>query len=164
MKYPIALIAAAVVTISAHAQREHTPPTPAQMAQHEVSRYTTLLSLTAEQEAQATIVFTEEATTVQPLRTSERTSHKTLETAVKDGDMGLIQSTATALGTVSGEMMAAHAIAEAKFYATLTADQKTKFEALHHGFHGGEGHGGPGGPPPRPRDSSIAVGPAFETL
>ena len=147
MKYPIALIAAVAVTLSAHAQTERTPPSPAEMAQHEVLRYTTLLSLTSEQEATATTLFTEEATTAQPLRTSERASHKALETAIKAGDMAAIQSTATTLGTVSGELTAVRALTEAKFYATLTADQKTKFAALEHGFHSG-GHGGPGGPPP----------------
>ena len=155
MKYPIALIAAVAVTLTVctqtlSAQTERTPPTPAQIAQHEVSRYTTLLSLTSEQEAQATTLFTEEATTAEPLRVSERTNHKTLEAAIKSADMGLIQSTATTLGTLQGEMTAVRALTEAKFYATLTADQKTKFAALEHGPHGGPHGEGRGGPPPAP--------------
>ena len=147
MKYPIALMAALAVTVSAYAQMERTPPTPAQMAQREVSRYTTLLSLTSEQEATATSLYTEEATTAEPLRTSERASHKALETAIKADDMAAIQSAATTLGTLNGELTAVRALTEAKFYATLTADQKTRFAALEHGPHGGPG-GGHGGPPP----------------
>ena len=38
---------------------------------------------------------------------------------------------------MTGEMMAAHALARAQFYAILTADQKTKFGELEHRTHDG---------------------------
>ena len=55
--------------------------------------------------------------------------------------MGAIQQAATQSGQMNGEMTLARATAQAKFLEILTADQKTKFEALEkeHGF----GHGGP---------------------
>ncbi len=146
MKYPISLIAGLALLPVFQAQAQRTPPTPEQMAQHEVSRYTTLLSLNSQQEADATSIFTAAATTESTLRATERTTHQALEAAIKSDDTAAIEQAATSLGQISGERMAAHALAQAKFYATLTADQKTKFAELERGFHGE--HGGPGGPPP----------------
>ncbi len=150
----------AFVTVSllllqtAQAQRQHTPPAPAEIAQHEVARYTTLLTLTQAQQDQATAIFTAEATEEQGFHANEREARQALETAVTGGDTTAIQQQATALGQLQGQSLATRSLAEAKFYATLTADQKTKFgdlKAQHllggpgeHGPHGGPG--GPGGP------------------
>ena len=63
MKLSLALFAVLGLLPMAQAQTPpHTPPTPAAMAQHEVQRYTTLLSLTPAQVEQATTFFTTEAT------------------------------------------------------------------------------------------------------
>lgn len=148
MKYPISVIAGLALLPVFQAQAQRTPPTPEQMAQHEVSRYTTLLTLSSQQEADATSIFAAAATTESTLRSTERTTHQTLQSAIKSGDTAAIQQAATSLGQISGEMTAARSIAQAKFYATLTADQKTKFTELERGFHGE--HGGPDGPPPPP--------------
>jgi Spy/CpxP family protein refolding chaperone len=146
MNYPVSLIAGLALLPVFQAQAQRTPPTPEQMAQHEVSRYTTLLSLNSSQEAEATTIFTTAATTERSLRTTERSTHEALQTAVRADDTAAIEQSATNLGQISGEMTAARALAQAKFYATLTAEQKTKFAELERGFHGE--HGGPGGPPP----------------
>jgi Spy/CpxP family protein refolding chaperone len=100
------------------------------MAQHQVQRYTTLLSLTPAQAEQATTFFTAEATAHQNSRASERTAHQAMEAAIKANDTATIQSTATTLGQMEGEMLAARGLARAQFYAILTADQKTKFGEL----------------------------------
>jgi Spy/CpxP family protein refolding chaperone len=114
------------------------------MAQHQVQRYTTLLSLTPAQAEQATSFFTTEATTRQNSRASERTAHQALDAAIKANDTATIQSTATTLGQMEGEMLAAHALAQAQFYAILTADQKTKFGELEQEhMMRGRGFGGP---------------------
>jgi Spy/CpxP family protein refolding chaperone len=145
MKYSLALVAALGLLPMAQAQTPpHTPPTPAAIAQHEVQRYTTLLSLTPAQVEQATTFFTTEATARQNARASEHTTHQALEAAIKANDTATIQSTATTLGQMEGEMLAAHAAAQAQFYATLTADQKTKFAELEQEhMMGGPGHGPP---------------------
>jgi Spy/CpxP family protein refolding chaperone len=145
MKYSLALVAALGLLPMAQAQTPpHTPPTPAAIAQHEVQRYTTLLSLTPAQVEQATTFFTIEATARQNARASEHTAHQALEAAIKANDTVTIQSTATTLGQMEGEMLAAHAAAQAQFYATLTADQKTKFAELEQEhMMGGPGHGPP---------------------
>jgi Spy/CpxP family protein refolding chaperone len=143
MKLPLALIAALGLLPMAPAQTTpHTPPTPAAIAQRQVQRYTTLLTLNANQVEQATTIFTTEATTEQSSRASERAAHQTMETAIKANDTATIQSTATTLGQMSAEMMAAHSLARAQFYAILTADQKTKYSQLEQEhMMGGPGHG-----------------------
>jgi Spy/CpxP family protein refolding chaperone len=146
MKVSLALLAALGLLPMALAQTPppHTPPTPAAMAQHQVERYTTLLSLTPAQVEQATTFFTAEATARQNSRASEHTAHQALEAAVKANDTATIQSTATTLGQMEGEMLAAHALARAQFYAVLTADQKTKFGELEEEhMMGGRGFGPP---------------------
>jgi Spy/CpxP family protein refolding chaperone len=144
MKLSLALFAVLGLVPMAQAQTppQHTPPTPAAIAQRQVQRYTTLLTLTSAQIEQATTIFTTEATTEQNSRANERAAHQTLETAIKSGDTSTIQSTATTLGQMSGEMMAAHALARAQFYNLLTADQKTKYSQLEQEhMMGGPGHG-----------------------
>jgi hypothetical protein len=47
-----------------------------------------------------------------------------------------------AAGTIEGTILAIHAKAETKFYALLTADQKTKYDAFER--RTGPGPGGPG--------------------
>jgi Spy/CpxP family protein refolding chaperone len=133
MKLTLALFAVLGLAPMAQAQiapPNHTPPSPAVMAQHEVQRYTTLLTLTSAQVEQATNFFTTEATTRQSQMASERTAHQALEAAIKANDTATIQSTAATLGQMQGEMMAAHALARAQFYAVLSTDQKTKFAEL----------------------------------
>ena len=145
MKLSLALFAVLGLLPMAQAQTPpHTPPSPATMVQHEVQRYTTLLSLTPAQVEQATTYFTAEATARQNNWASEKTAHQAMEAAIKANDTATIQSTATTLGQMEGEMMAAHATARAQFYAILTADQKTKFGELEkEHFMGGPGRGGP---------------------
>jgi Spy/CpxP family protein refolding chaperone len=143
MKSSLALLAALGLLPIALAQTPpHTPPAPEAMAQHEVQHYTTLLTLTPAQVEQATTIFTTEATAHQTSRASERTAHQALEAAVKSNDTATIQSTATTMGQMMGEAMAAHALAQAQFYAILTADQKARFGELENEhMMGGPGHG-----------------------
>ena len=144
MKSSLALLAALGLLPMALAQTPpHTPPTPAGMAQHEVQRYTTLLTLTSAQVEQATTIFTTEATARQTSRASERAAHQAMDAAIKSNDAATIQSAATNMGQLAGEAMAAHALAQAQFYAILTADQKTKFSDLEkeHLVGGPGGHG-----------------------
>ena len=114
------------------------------MAQHQVTRYTTLLSLTPAQVEQATTIFTIEAAAASSQRTTEHTAHETMEAAIKANDAATIQTTATAMGQMAGEMMAARATAHAQFYALLNADQKAKYSELEEEH----GRGGPMHEPP----------------
>lgn len=147
MKVSLALLAVLGAASMVQAQNPHTPPSPAQMAQHEVQRYTTLLSLTPPQVEEATTLFTTEATARLNDRQTERSAHQALQTAIKGDDKAAIQTAAATLGQLSGESIAAHALAQAQFYALLNGDQKTKFSELEkEHFFGGGGHGHGFGP------------------
>ena len=144
MKYSLVLLAGLGLFQMAQAQTPHTPPSPAQMAQRQVQHYTTLLSLNSAQVEQATAFFTAEATSHGNARATERTAHQALDAAIKANDTATIKSTAATLGQMNGEMMAAHALAEAQFYAILDADQKSKFAELEHEHMMGGPEHGPG--------------------
>jgi Spy/CpxP family protein refolding chaperone len=143
MKSSLALFAVLGLLPMAQAQTTpHTPPTPAVISQHHVQRYSTLLTLNANQVEQATTIFTTEATTAQNARTTEHSAHQAMETAIKANDTAAIQSTSATLGQISAERENAHALARAQFYAILTADQKTKYSQLEEEhMMGGFGHG-----------------------
>jgi Spy/CpxP family protein refolding chaperone len=123
-----------------------TPPDPATMVANQVTRLTTLLSLTTAQAAQATTIFTNAATASTPLHTTLATDRDSLQTAIKGNATATIDQLATAIGSLEGQLLSIHSKANAAFYAILTADQQAKFDQL--GGHGFGGPGGPGGPPP----------------
>jgi Spy/CpxP family protein refolding chaperone len=143
MKLSLVLVAVLGLFPMAQAQTEHTPPSPARMAQHQVERYSTLLTLNSSQVEQATSIFTAEATARSGSFASEKAAHQALDAAIKANDKEAIQSTATKLGQMGGEMMASHALAQAQFYALLDTDQKSKFAELEkeHMMMGGPGRG-----------------------
>ncbi len=125
-----------------------TPPDPATMAQHQVERLTTLLSLTTAQASQATTIFTNAATTAAALQTTLGTDRTSLQAAIKSNAATTIDQLSTAIGTVEGQILSIHSKADAAFYAILTSDQQTKLDSLGGFGRGGFGPG-PGGPPPR---------------
>jgi Spy/CpxP family protein refolding chaperone len=125
------------------AQGPGTPPTPADMVAHQVERLTTLLTLTAAQQAQATTIFTAEVTAASTVQTSLKTAHTALNAAVLKNDTATINAQATQIGTLTTQLTAAHANAQAAFYLILTPDQQTKYATvLSRG--NGRGFGGPG--------------------
>src|SRR5438067_1012883 len=75
-----------------------TPPTDEQIVARRVARLTTLLSLTAAQQTQATTIFTTEQTAVAALRTGLQTSHTALQAAIKSNDLTGITTQATQIG------------------------------------------------------------------
>jgi Spy/CpxP family protein refolding chaperone len=134
----------AVTSMLAHAQPPtHTPPTPAQIVANQVARLTKLLDLTSAQQTSASTIFTTEETALATIRTSLHTAHTALQTAIKSNDPAGISAQASAIGALTTQEVQAQGTADAEFYATLTADQQSKYETLGHG-----GFGGPGGPGP----------------
>jgi Spy/CpxP family protein refolding chaperone len=135
-----------MVMATAHAQQ--TPPTAAQIAEHEVQFYTAVLSLTSEQQTEALEIFTVEATSASTIEASEQTLHNTLESGITSGNSSVISQTASSLGYMDGELTALRATAEAKLYQLLTTEQQARFTALQQAHVGmGGGPGGPGAPP-----------------
>jgi Spy/CpxP family protein refolding chaperone len=133
--------------VLASAQRRN-PPDPEEMVQHRVDFLTRHLSLNAQQQQQATSIFTEAANNGKSFHDQMRTAHQNLQAAVQKNDTAAIEQASNTIGTLMGQMTAARAKADAMFYQTLTPEQQSKMSELesHHG--GIRGHSGPGGPPP----------------
>ena len=102
------------------------------------------LSLTDTQKAQAKTIF-------DAAETATATAHGVL-TSAKDALKAAVKANradsefdrlAAAVGVVEGQLAGIRAKADAKFYALLTAEQKTKFDAL----QANRSAGGPGGRP-----------------
>lgn len=100
------------------------------------------LSLTDAQKAQAQTIFDAAKTALTTAQGQMTAAHDALTAAIKankpDADL---ERLAAAVGTVEGQIAAINAKAEAKFYALLTADQKTKYDSFH------DRANGPGGGP-----------------
>jgi len=115
--------------------------TPAEMIANRVARLTTLLTLTTDQQAQATAIFTKAQAAESSVLTNMQTVRKTLQTAVEKNDAAGITTSATQIGALTTELVEEQARADAAFYAILTADQQAKYSELQ-----SNGPGGPGGP------------------
>ena len=113
--------------------------------ENRIARLTTLLTLTAAQQTQATSIFTAAQTTITTLRTSLSAARTALQTAVRANDATTITAQSTQIGTLTGQQVAAEASAEAAFYALLTPAQQTIYNELRSGGFG-RGLSGPGGP------------------
>lgn len=143
----------ALASVFAMAQHGN-PPDPAKMAQRHLDFLTKQLSLTPQQQQQASTIFGEAANNAKANHDQMRTAHDSLKAAIQKNDAAGIEQAANTIGNLTTQMITAHAKAQAAFYQTLTPDQQTKMNELeshHHGMgmHGrGFGHGGPGGPPP----------------
>jgi Spy/CpxP family protein refolding chaperone len=123
-----------------------TAPNPATMAQMRVNRLATELNLTDAQKTSALSIFTTAYTNAQTIQTNLRTNRDALTAAVKKNDTASIDQLATASGALNGQLTAINSKAEAAFYALLTADQKTLYDARPQGGgRGGPGGGGPNG-------------------
>jgi Spy/CpxP family protein refolding chaperone len=101
------------------------------------------LTLTDAQKTQAKTIFdaaTTAATTAQGQLTA---AHDALTAAVKtnraDSELDRL---AAAIGVIHGQLEAIHAKAMAKFYALLTAEQKTKYDTINSRTGPGGGRGG----------------------
>jgi Spy/CpxP family protein refolding chaperone len=121
-----------------------TPPDPETMIQMRVSRLATLLTLTDDQKAKATSIFTSAYTASEVPRGSLQSNRESLAAAVKKNDAAAIDTLAITLGNLSGQLTAIESKAEAAFYAILTAEQKAKYDAMPGG--GLRAPGGPGRP------------------
>jgi Spy/CpxP family protein refolding chaperone len=140
------LVALLLPGVLAQAQRHHQPPDPAQMVQHRVSFLTEKLGLSPTQQEQATTIFTNETTPGKSLREQMRTAHQSLKAATKNNDAAGIDQAANTIGSLTTQMISAHAKAEASFVQTLSPDQQAKYSEVRGRGPGMRGFGGPWGP------------------
>jgi Spy/CpxP family protein refolding chaperone len=113
------------------------------MVQRQVGHLTQTLSLTTAQQGQATTLFTQAQTANQSVMTSLHEARTSLAAAIKSNDTNAIATLTTQIGTLTGQMLANTAKADAAFYATLTPDQQAKYSPGTGGF-GGAAFGGRG--------------------
>jgi Spy/CpxP family protein refolding chaperone len=154
MRTTLLKVTAFLALASVFAMAQHgNPPDPAKMAQRHLDFLTKQLSLTTQQQQQASTIFTEAANNAKATHDQMRTAHDSLKAAIQKNDSAAIEQAANTIGNLTTQMITAHAKAQAAFYQTLTPDQQTKMNTLEsqHGMgmhHHGFGHGGPDGPPP----------------
>jgi hypothetical protein len=86
----------------------------------------TLLALTPSQQQQATTIFTAAATAHAAIRTNMKAARQTLTTAIMNNDSGAIGQASMAVGSLTAQLTAAGANANAAFYQILTTDQKNR--------------------------------------
>ncbi len=144
MKYTSLFVAAAIVCVGPLLQAQ-TAPTPAQLAQADVQRYSMVLGLSSTEQEQALTIFTTEETATASIHTAERAAQATLLTAIEANDSSTIATLSATLGGLRGQEVQAHAAADAALYAILSTEQQAKFvQILEHGGGREEGPGGPG--------------------
>jgi len=155
MRTPLLKVTIAVLVLaSVFAVAQHgNPPDPGKMAQRHLDFLTKQLSLTPQQQQQASTIFSDAASNAKATHDQMRTAHESLKAAIQKNDSAGIEQAANTIGNLTTQMITSHAKAQAAFYQTLTPDQQTKMndlESKHHGMGMGHGfrHGGPGGPPP----------------
>jgi Spy/CpxP family protein refolding chaperone len=147
----------ALTSVFVVAQQHRNPPDPAQMVQHHVGFLTQQLSLTAQQQQQATSILTQAQSNSKTLQDQLRTAHESLHAAIQKNDTATIEQVSNSIGSLMAQETMTHAKAMAALYQTLTPEQQAKFNQMDHGPGMGmgmhmhmpmHGHGGPGGPPP----------------
>ncbi len=100
------------------------------------------LSLTDTQKTAAKAIFDAADTASETARGQMTSARDALTAAVKANKADTeLDRLAAAVGVIDGQFAGIRAKAEAKFYALLTAEQKTKYDAL----QTARGPGGPGG-------------------
>jgi Spy/CpxP family protein refolding chaperone len=93
-------------------------------------RLTRELNLTPAQQQQSKALFGKMRADAKPLREEMRRNHEAMETAIEANNTREIHNLAGKQATLVGQLMEMRANTMAKFYTTLTPEQKTKFQQL----------------------------------
>jgi Spy/CpxP family protein refolding chaperone len=89
------------------------------------------LNLTSAQQQQADTIFSEARQKAQPIRQEIRQNREALYAAVKANNTAEIERLSSHQGALQGAALAVRSEATAKFYAMLTAEQRTKWDQIH---------------------------------
>ena len=131
--------AAALAAGMAMAQAPAAPADPAQpragraWAAHRGAfrqRMAQALNLSDAQKQQAKAIFQQAKQNAQPLAQQLKQNREALAAAVKANDVAQIHSLAAQQGNLRGQMMGVRSEAMAKFYTTLTPEQKAKADQM----------------------------------
>src|SRR3954453_5463984 len=89
------------------------------------------LNLSDAQKAHAKTIFEQAKQNAQPLAQQLKQNREALAAAVKGNDAAQIHSLAAQQGNLRGQMLGVRSEAMAKFYTTLTPEQKAKADQMH---------------------------------
>ena len=117
------LSCALAAALMAQAGGRHSP-------QDRVKSMTAKLGLTAEQQSQATTIFSNAQATESTLRASMKTAHQGLNDAVRSNNTVGIEQLAATIGNLTAQLTLAQSKARAAFYQILTPEQRTALEQL----------------------------------
>jgi Spy/CpxP family protein refolding chaperone len=107
--------------------------------QRRIQFLTTLLSLSTDQQNQATTIFTNAANAQSAQRTSMQTARQALNDAVKANNGAGIDQAAATIGNLTTQATSIQAKADAAFYQILSADQQAKLTQFQGQWRGGPG-------------------------
>lgn len=105
--------------------------TPQQRRERFHERMIRELNLTPAQQQQAKAIFGKERAESKPIRDQLRQNREALQSAIQSNNTREIHTLTTRQATLQAQMMEMHADAMAKFYTTLTPEQRTKAEQMH---------------------------------
>jgi len=88
------------------------------------------LNLTPARKQQARAIFQQAKQSAQPIRQQLQQNREAFAAAVKANDTAQIQALASQQGTLAGQVAAIRGESMAKFYSSLTPDQKTKADQI----------------------------------
>jgi Spy/CpxP family protein refolding chaperone len=88
------------------------------------------LNLTADQKQQAKTLFQQTRQNVEPIAQQAKQNREALAAAVKANDTAQIQHLAAQQGNLQGQLLAIRSASMAKFYSTLTPDQRAKADQI----------------------------------
>jgi len=134
MMFAAAGVLAAGVLVAQVAQAPHPGRGSAAVTRRAMARHRMMksLNLTDAQKQQAKTIFQQARQSVQPVVQQLRQDRQALA-AVKANDSATIQQLTAAQGKLRGQIMEARAQAMARFYQTLTPEQRAKAERKSHG-------------------------------
>lgn len=95
-----------------------------------VARLTGQLKLTPDQQNQARSIFADARKQAQSLAPKLRDERQAMSAAIKSDNLTQIDQIARQDAQLNSQARAIHAKAMAKFYSTLTPDQKAKFDSV----------------------------------
>lgn len=147
------LLVAATAAMAQHARRPAPDGAFRTMGGPPADGLAEYLSLTSEQAANWQAIREESRTQIHALHEKERALAEQLEAALKGTDATAIGTLMLQIRGIGSQIEAIRTAGEAKFSATLTAEQKVKFDAFQAAanFRRQRGPGpGPGGPGARP--------------
>jgi Spy/CpxP family protein refolding chaperone len=105
-----------------------------QFRQHAHERMMQALNLTSAQREQAKGIFQQARQNAQPLRDQLRQNREAMNLAIKANDSAKTQQLAAQRSHLTGQVMAIRSQAAAKFYTTLTPQQRAKADQMHQRF------------------------------